>query len=97
MPFNVLTDSKNQSFYPFIIKPSYSRFSQGNALIDLAEARLFAKNQQWLEASELYLEWISSIISSTSNAILREFFSVYLIPKIMMKIIVLNWAFICSP
>lgn len=65
---------KINHFIRLLLNHRTQSFAQGNALIELAQARLFAKNGQWLEASELYLEWISSNINSTSNAILREFF-----------------------
>lgn len=40
----------------------------------LCLAQYYATNQQWLEAAELYLEWLTTHFSSASNIHLKEFF-----------------------
>lgn len=68
-----LTQKINQ-FKRLLLNHRTQNFAQGAALQELAQARLYCKNRQFLEAAELYLDWISLHFSSTSHLILREFF-----------------------
>ncbi len=68
-----LTRKINQ-FKRLLLNHRTQQFAHGTALQELAQARHYCKNDQWLEAAELYLDWICHHFISTSDLILREFF-----------------------